>query len=123
MEQRLGRLSRLVKRALVTVAIGLSLTAFDAWSQDNAAQPNDRDGLILNDPRAFQGYTLFSPNNSSNRSAGATVHRKRTALSLPFQNLCRSPGVTATTSPSIATSVSRPALIESSPSSTSNVSD
>src|SRR5437764_5438096 len=66
MESWLGRRTRLVKKAIVAAALGLSLTTLDAvWSQDQAAQPNDKDGLVLNDPRAFPGYTLFSPLNST----------------------------------------------------------
>jgi hypothetical protein len=66
MESRLGRLMRLVKKAIVAAVLGLSLTSLDfLWSQENAAQPKDQDGLILNDPKAFSGYTLFSPLNST----------------------------------------------------------
>lgn len=66
MERRLGRSARLAKRAIGAAALILSLTALNVLrSQENAAPPKGKDGLILNDPKAFPGYTLFSPLNSS----------------------------------------------------------
>lgn len=37
----------------------------DALSRDDAAEPAEENGVVINDPRAFQGYTLFSPINST----------------------------------------------------------
>src|SRR5262249_40082613 len=66
MERWLGRRARLVTRALMATALGLSLAALDALrSQEPTPAAKERDGLILNDPRACPGYTLFSPLNSS----------------------------------------------------------
>src|SRR5262245_61760155 len=66
MEQRPGRLTRLFTKTIVAATFGLSLTTLDfLWSQEKTAQPKDHDGLILNGPTDFNGYTLFSPLNST----------------------------------------------------------
>lgn len=55
-----------VTRTTVVAVLALNAAGPNAaLSQGDAAGRNNEDGVVVNDPRAFQGYTLFSPLNST----------------------------------------------------------
>src|SRR5579862_4378351 len=79
MSSQIDRVCHVAKRLSLAAVLPLALWAVSATAgmtqataieQDqpdkkDAQPPKDKLGLLLNDPRAFQGYTLFSPQNST----------------------------------------------------------
>jgi hypothetical protein len=52
--------------ALTLAAFGASLAHAQAPNQKEGQPAKDKVGVILNDPKAFQGYTMFSPGRQKN---------------------------------------------------------